>query len=134
MSCSCALNCLVFFFFQAEDGIRDLYVTGVQTCALPILACRAWPPPASPSWSAPTAPSASRPPSPPPTRASPSRPPPARPPPAATKRPEPARAARTHTSALARRAGSLGDQFAGGEALAEVADAQAGRSEEHTSE
>src|SRR5690349_21000639 len=28
--------CFVFFFFQAEDGIRDLYVTGVQTCALPI--------------------------------------------------------------------------------------------------
>src|SRR2546430_8988112 len=27
-----------FFFFQAEDGIRDLTVTGVQTCALPILA------------------------------------------------------------------------------------------------
>src|SRR6266496_5927073 len=26
----------VAFFFQAEDGIRDLYVTGVQTCALPI--------------------------------------------------------------------------------------------------
>src|SRR5438874_6727662 len=26
-----------YFFFQAEDGIRDLYVTGVQTCALPIL-------------------------------------------------------------------------------------------------
>src|SRR5206468_5071862 len=26
------------FFFQAEDGIRDLIVTGVQTCALPILA------------------------------------------------------------------------------------------------
>src|SRR6266496_3865309 len=26
-----------FFFFQAEDGIRALYVTGVQTCALPIL-------------------------------------------------------------------------------------------------
>src|SRR6266496_3068364 len=25
-----------FFFFQAEDGIRYLYVTGVQTCALPI--------------------------------------------------------------------------------------------------
>src|SRR5206468_4814226 len=25
------------FFFQAEDGIRDLIVTGVQTCALPIL-------------------------------------------------------------------------------------------------
>src|SRR2546422_7694007 len=30
--------CLVFifFFFQAEDGIRDVAVTGVQTCALPI--------------------------------------------------------------------------------------------------
>src|SRR6266540_3055018 len=27
---------LVFFFFQAEDGIRDRDVTGVQTCALPI--------------------------------------------------------------------------------------------------
>src|SRR5688572_13981785 len=27
-----------FFFFQAEDGIRDLTVTGVQTCALPIFA------------------------------------------------------------------------------------------------
>src|SRR5256886_11287787 len=27
---------LKFFFFQAEDGIRDLTVTGVQTCALPI--------------------------------------------------------------------------------------------------
>src|SRR5699024_12216416 len=27
-----------FFFFQAEDGIRDRNVTGVQTCALPILA------------------------------------------------------------------------------------------------
>src|SRR5204862_4709686 len=43
--CSCSLFCLFctffsfvffFFFFQAEDGIRDLYVTGVQTCALPI--------------------------------------------------------------------------------------------------
>src|SRR5688572_32791963 len=31
-------DCVVcfFFFFQAEDGIRDLTVTGVQTCALPI--------------------------------------------------------------------------------------------------
>src|SRR3712207_426970 len=29
---------LCFFFFQAEDGIRDIGVTGVQTCALPILA------------------------------------------------------------------------------------------------
>src|SRR5256886_10473759 len=28
--------CHLFFFFQAEDGIRDLTVTGVQTCALPI--------------------------------------------------------------------------------------------------
>src|SRR2546430_8893821 len=27
---------VTFFFFQAEDGIRDLTVTGVQTCALPI--------------------------------------------------------------------------------------------------
>src|SRR2546426_8992842 len=27
---------MVFFFFQAEDGIRDYKVTGVQTCALPI--------------------------------------------------------------------------------------------------
>src|SRR5256886_16049124 len=29
---------ICFFFFQAEDGIRDLTVTGVQTCALPISA------------------------------------------------------------------------------------------------
>src|SRR5947209_2579684 len=29
-------TCLWFFFFQAEDGIRDIGVTGVQTCALPI--------------------------------------------------------------------------------------------------
>src|SRR3712207_7959469 len=28
-----------YFFFQAEDGIRDIGVTGVQTCALPISAC-----------------------------------------------------------------------------------------------
>src|SRR5207245_4929987 len=27
---------MIFFFFQAEDGIRDATVTGVQTCALPI--------------------------------------------------------------------------------------------------
>src|SRR5690606_40364339 len=26
----------IIFFFQAEDGIRDFHVTGVQTCALPI--------------------------------------------------------------------------------------------------
>src|SRR2546426_6691782 len=32
---SCILF-IVFFFFQAEDGIRDYKVTGVQTCALPI--------------------------------------------------------------------------------------------------
>src|SRR3712207_8606984 len=30
------LQMLFFFFFQAEDGIRDIGVTGVQTCALPI--------------------------------------------------------------------------------------------------
>src|SRR5204862_733570 len=33
---SVSLSLLFLFFFQAEDGIRDLYVTGVQTCALPI--------------------------------------------------------------------------------------------------
>src|SRR2546425_7637363 len=53
--CTCALSLLsfvFFFFFQAEDGIRDKLVTGVQTCALPIskfgsaakpLACRVYP-------------------------------------------------------------------------------------------
>ena len=30
------INFYGFFFFQAEDGIRDYKVTGVQTCALPI--------------------------------------------------------------------------------------------------
>src|SRR2546430_6486880 len=35
-ACWCLPERLVFFFFQAEDGIRDLTVTGVQTCALPI--------------------------------------------------------------------------------------------------
>src|SRR5262249_57951978 len=36
--CSCNLFLFFFFFFfQAEDGIRDWSVTGVQTCALPIL-------------------------------------------------------------------------------------------------
>src|SRR5206468_7280677 len=36
---ACLRRC-VCFFFQAEDGIRDLIVTGVQTCALPIsLSC-----------------------------------------------------------------------------------------------
>src|SRR5256885_9751356 len=40
---------LFFFFFQAEDGIRDYKVTGVQTCALPISAtwCAS-----SPTWCA----------------------------------------------------------------------------------
>src|SRR3712207_7796688 len=33
-----AMMSLFFFFFQAEDGIRDIGVTGVQTCALPICA------------------------------------------------------------------------------------------------
>src|SRR5256885_6329276 len=31
------IDCCFFFFFQAEDGIRYYKVTGVQTCALPIL-------------------------------------------------------------------------------------------------
>src|SRR5256886_10629768 len=34
--CGASKLCCLFFFFQAEDGIRDLTVTGVQTCALPI--------------------------------------------------------------------------------------------------
>src|SRR6266446_864048 len=38
---------MFFFFFQAEDGIRDYKVTGVQTCALPILG--AGPQPRNPS-------------------------------------------------------------------------------------
>src|SRR5206468_5244461 len=33
----------LIFFFQAEDGIRDLIVTGVQTCALPIFSRREQP-------------------------------------------------------------------------------------------
>src|SRR5256885_8467889 len=32
-----SIDVIFFFFFQAEDGIRDYKVTGVQTCALPIL-------------------------------------------------------------------------------------------------
>src|SRR2546422_6406731 len=32
------MQLVLFFFFQAEDGIRDVAVTGVQTCALPIYA------------------------------------------------------------------------------------------------
>src|SRR6266496_6292960 len=38
--CKCIGVFYFFFFFQAEDGIRDLYVTGVQTCALPIFCGR----------------------------------------------------------------------------------------------
>src|SRR5256885_7166966 len=34
----CSDTAFLFFFFQAEDGIRDYKVTGVQTCALPIYA------------------------------------------------------------------------------------------------
>src|SRR5438094_9319530 len=33
---------IFFFFFQAEDGIRDRTVTGVQTCALPISTFPSW--------------------------------------------------------------------------------------------
>src|SRR5690606_39809655 len=32
----CIYTVKKYFFFQAEDGIRDFHVTGVQTCALPI--------------------------------------------------------------------------------------------------
>src|SRR5947209_18815633 len=43
---------LVSFFFQAEDGIRDIGVTGVQTCALPISTVASSPYSATYSWSA----------------------------------------------------------------------------------
>src|SRR5207244_7132145 len=50
---SCDL--VFFFFFQAEDGIRDDLVTGVQTCALPICyraaTCSRWPGRATGCWS-----------------------------------------------------------------------------------
>src|SRR2546429_1603522 len=36
----CCASLAWFFFFQAEDGIRDVAVTGVQTCALPISALK----------------------------------------------------------------------------------------------
>src|SRR5690606_40710171 len=39
----------IFFFFQAEDGIRDFHVTGVQTCALPICPISSPTSPASPA-------------------------------------------------------------------------------------
>src|SRR5256885_8642078 len=38
VACLAAI-CFASFFFQAEDGIRDYKVTGVQTCALPIFPC-----------------------------------------------------------------------------------------------
>src|SRR2546425_9647265 len=40
--CTLCIFCFFFFFFQAEDGIRDKLVTGVQTCALPILEADRW--------------------------------------------------------------------------------------------
>src|SRR5690606_40248868 len=45
---------LFVFFFQAEDGIRDFHVTGVQTCALPIYCVRRWVQPSvSGCWASP---------------------------------------------------------------------------------
>src|SRR5207244_8107904 len=59
---------MVFFFFQAEDGIRDDLVTGVQTCALPISSVMAAArsratrgrPPYFRAWTAPRAPASSQ--------------------------------------------------------------------------
>src|SRR6266496_2266008 len=69
----------LYFFFQAEDGIRGLYVTGVQTCALPICsptgssAFRTPPPTAPPpSGSRPSTTSPRRPPASPAPATSPS--------------------------------------------------------------
>src|SRR5206468_6616618 len=46
--------CLVYcFFFQAEDGIRALIVTGVQTCALPISVARPADTAPQPRWTGP---------------------------------------------------------------------------------
>src|SRR5918993_2950020 len=67
----------MFFFFQAEDGIRDIGVTGVQTCALPICPGRRppSPPPApAPPRSARRARSPSTPAAPPPRRSRPAPP------------------------------------------------------------
>src|SRR2546422_11663636 len=47
---------MLFFFFQAEDGIRDVAVTGVQTCALPILSNGSTAMPGRVSWPRPWAP------------------------------------------------------------------------------
>src|SRR3989449_8587216 len=44
MATASSLSLVFFFFFQAEDGIRDVAVTGVQTCALPISAAEVDPP------------------------------------------------------------------------------------------
>src|SRR5687767_7275645 len=44
--CLTRISQVFFFFFQAEDGIRDKLVTGVQTCALPISARLGWADPA----------------------------------------------------------------------------------------
>src|SRR5699024_12193263 len=47
----------LYFFFQAEDGIRDRNVTGVQTCALPIWPCRCcWRRPTATRYRSPTCP------------------------------------------------------------------------------
>src|SRR3712207_7092067 len=53
---------LFFFFFQAEDGIRDIGVTGVQTCALPISATGSatTPTPTTTATAWPTAPTTAR--------------------------------------------------------------------------
>src|SRR5690606_40933123 len=42
--CLLLYPCFFLFFFQAEDGIRDFHVTGVQTCALPISGVHLEPP------------------------------------------------------------------------------------------
>src|SRR3989449_634005 len=49
----------MFFFFQAEDGIRDVAVTGVQTCALPISPCAPLPPTRASCAASPATPSSS---------------------------------------------------------------------------
>src|SRR5690606_40325358 len=46
--CRDSIEVRLFFFFQAEDGIRDFHVSGVQTCALPISRRGRWRPPGSP--------------------------------------------------------------------------------------
>src|SRR5699024_11957208 len=50
----------VFFFFQAEDGIRDRNVTGVQTCALPISRPSSTHEPGRGAWAWPARPAAQR--------------------------------------------------------------------------